>query len=842
MKKVFRWLLGTFLTVAILCIVAAATAYLFISPNLPDVESLRDVQLQVPLRVFSRDGKLIGLFGEMRRIPVTLSELPDDLKNAFIAGEDARFYEHPGVDYQGISRAAFTLLTTGEKTVGGSTITQQLARNFFLTSEKTYTRKIKEILLAFKIEDELSKNEILELYLNKIFLGYRAYGVGAAAEVYYGKSASELSLAQSAMIAALPKAPSRINPINQPERAIERRNYVLGRMLELGYITQQQYDAAAVEQDMSYYHGATAEVSAPYLAEMVRVRALELLGQQAYTGGYEVVTTIDSRLQKAANRAVVTGLEEYDKRHGYRGPEARIDLQDKSTPADWNEALTPYRPVSGLVPGLVTEVEDDIAMVYLPNGQTIALELEDWAAPFISRDRVGFKPKSLKDVFAAGDVIRARMDDDGTWKLGQVPEVESALVSMNPVTGEIVALVGGYDFTRSKYNRITQGRRQPGSSFKPFVYSAALEKGFTTASLVNDAPIVFDDSDLEQSWKPQNYTEKFYGPTRLREAMVNSRNLVSIRLLREIGIDYARDYITRFGFDSEELPNNLTMALGTGSVTPLSMARGYSVFANSGYLVQPEFIQLIRRDTGEVVYQTSHPVLCDDCLPETAPSESTAEPGTEAEAESEPEPEDTAQTSPELRPLEIDPVAGSAAVGSGVNQALLDAAKSPVYAMRVISPQNAYLVRSMMMDVIRRGTGARAMELGRNDLAGKTGTTNEQRDAWFSGYNDSLVTTVWVGFDNHDPLGRNDVGGRAALPIWIEYMREALKGVADQPPKLPPGLAQARINPETGLIATLDNSNTIMEIFEVGKSPPMEADSGTESQDVSPAENPYEIY
>ncbi len=840
MKKVFRWILGAFLTVAVLCIVAAVTAYLLISPNLPDVESLRDVQLQVPLRVFSRDGKLIGLFGEMRRIPVTLGELPDDLKNAFIAGEDARFYEHPGVDYQGISRAAFTLLTTGEKTVGGSTITQQLARNFFLTSEKTYTRKIKEILLAFKIEGELSKNEILELYLNKIFLGYRAYGVGAAAEVYYGKSASELSLAQSAMIAALPKAPSRINPINQPERAIERRNYVLGRMQELGYITQQEYAAAAAEQDMSYYHGATAEVSAPYLAEMVRVRALELLGQEAYTGGYEVVTTIDSRLQKAANHAVVTGLEEYDKRHGYRGPEARIDLQDKSTPADWNEALTPYRPVSGLVPGLVTEVEDDIAMVYLPNGQTIALELEDWAAPFISRDRVGFKPKSLKEVFAPGDVIRARMDDDGTWKLGQVPEVESALVSMNPVTAEIVALVGGYDFTRSKYNRITQGRRQPGSSFKPFIYSAALEKGFTTASLVNDAPIVFDDSDLEQSWKPQNYTEKFYGPTRLREAMVNSRNLVSIRLLRAIGIDYARDYITRFGFDSEELPNNLTMALGTGSVTPLSMARGYSVFANSGYLVQPEFIQLIRRDTGEVVYQTSHPVLCDDCLPEAAAPQQGTEP--QPEPESEPEPEDTALTSPQLRPLEIDPAAGSAPVGSGLNQALLDAAKSPVYAMRVISPQNAYLVRSMMMDVIRRGTGARAMELGRSDLAGKTGTTNEQRDAWFSGYNDNLVTTVWVGFDNHDPLGRNDVGGRAALPIWIEYMREALKGVADQPPKLPPGLAQARINPETGLIATLDNSNTIMEIFEVGKSPPMEADSGTESQDVSPAENPYEIY
>ncbi len=830
MKKVFRWLLGAFLTAAILCVVAVGAAYLIISPKLPGVESLRDVQLQVPLRVFSRDGKLIGLFGEMRRIPVTLGELPDDLKNAFIAGEDARFYEHPGVDYQGISRAAITLLTTGEKTVGGSTITQQLARNFFLTSEKTYTRKIKEILLAFKIEDELSKDEILELYLNKIFLGYRAYGVGAAAEVYYGKAASELSLAQSAMIAALPKAPSRINPINQPERAIERRDYVLDRMLELDYITRQEYAAALAEQDMAYYHGATAEVSAPYLAEMVRVRALELLGQEAYTGGYEIVTTIDSRLQKAANRAVIKGLEDYDKRHGYRGPEARIDLQDKSTPADWNEALTPYRPVSGLVPGLVTEVEDDIALVYLPNGQNIALELEDWAAAFISRDRVGIKPKSLKDVFAAGDVIRTRMDDDGTWQLGQVPEVESALVSLNPTTGEIVALVGGYDFTRSKYNRITQGRRQPGSSFKPFVYSAALNRGFTTASLVNDAPIVFDDSDLEQSWKPQNYSEKFYGPTRLREAMVNSRNLVSIRLLREIGIDYARTYITQFGFDPGELPNNLTMALGTGSVTPLSMARGYSVFANGGYLVQLEFIQLIRHDNGEVVYQTSQPIFCDDCLAETVAAAPIAEP------------EEVVLDSPQLRPLEIGAGTVSAPVGNGVNQALLDAAKSPVYAMRVISAQNAYLVRSMMMDVVRRGTGARAMELGRNDLAGKTGTTNEQRDAWFSGYNDNLVTTVWVGFDNHDPLGRNDVGGRAALPIWIEYMREALKGVADQPPKMPPGLAQAKINPVTGLIATLDNSDAIMEIFEVGKAPPMEADSGRESQDVSPAEDPYEIY
>ncbi len=826
MKKVFLWMISIFFACALLAVATVAITYLVLEPDLPEVDTLLDVQLQVPLRVYSSDRKLIGLFGEMRRIPVTIEEVPENLKNAFIAGEDARFYEHPGVDYQGISRAIFILLTTGEKSVGGSTITQQLARNFFLTAEKTFTRKIKEIFLALKIERQLRKDQILELYLNKIFLGYRAYGVGAAAEVYYGKPTDQLSLAQCAMIAALPKAPSRINPINSPARALERRNYVLNRMLELDYINKQQHAEAIAEQDMAFYHGASAEISAPYLAEMVRVRALDLLGPEAYTGGYEITTTIDSKLQTAANLAVETGLEEYDQRHGYRGPEAKIDLQDRTTPAQWNDALEPFRPISGLVPGLVTEVEDELALVYLRNGQTIALELEEWAAPFISRDRTGAKPKTMHEVVAAGDIIRTRLTDDGRWKLAQVPEAEAALVSLDPQSGHIKALVGGYDFTRSKFNRIVQGRRQPGSSFKPFIYSAALEKGFTTASLVNDAPIVFDDPELERTWKPQNFSEKFYGPTRLREAMVNSRNLVSIRLLRDIGIEYARDYATRFGFQREELPPNLTMALGTSSVTPLSMARGYAVFANGGYLITPEFIREIRNADGDVVFATKPPVLCDRCKPAPALDEL---PAVAEELDR-----------PEFRRLEIGDDDDDAPAGQSRLQPITEVEDS--YADRVIPATNAYLIRSMMMDVVRRGTGVRAMQLGRNDLAGKTGTTNEQRDAWFSGYNDHLVTTVWVGFDDHEPLGRREVGGRAALPVWIEFMGVALQGLADNPPALPPGLAQAKIDPQTGLIARLDNSDAIMEIFEAGTLPPMEADAGGENQDASTTEDPYEIY
>lgn len=829
MKKILKWVLRLSLLGAITGLIAVTVAYLVVAPELPDVETLRDVQLQVPLRVYTEDGRLISVFGEKRRIPVAIDDIPEQLKNAFIAGEDARFYDHPGVDYQGITRAVWTLATTGEKTVGGSTITQMLARNFFLTLEKTYSRKIREIFLAIKIERKFSKDEILELFLNKILLGHRAYGVGAAADVYYGKTLDELTLAQCAMIAALPKAPSRINPITSPARALERRDYVLSRMRELDYIGEAAYLQAQAEPDNAFYHGATTEVSAPYLAEMVRRSTVAKLGEKAYTGGYVVRTTINSRLQTAANEAVKAGLEEYDRRHGYRGPEAQVALDENFGPGDWAEALSPFRPLAGLVPGLVTVAEEGLALVYLRSGQTIALALEQvaWAKKFISRDRYGLPPETVSDVLQAGDVIRVRLHNDGTWRLGQLPDAEASLVSLDPDGGAIIALVGGYEFSRSKFNRITQSRRQPGSSFKPFLYSAALERGFTTASIINDAPIVFEDAELERTWKPQNFSEKFFGPTRLREAMVNSRNLVSIRLLRDIGIGFAREYISAFGFDPGVLPSNLSMALGSADLPPLSMARGYATFANGGFLIDPYFVAEITDAEGAPVFMANPPQVCADCEHATKAQDELLTTNRRDE--------------PEYRPLLIGAGDDEAEAAQGPG-AELSWSVEPRYAPRVISPQNAFLVRSMMMDVIRRGTGRKALELGRADLAGKTGTTNEQRDAWFSGYNDQVVTTVWVGFDNHDPLGRAEVGGRAALPIWIQFMATALEGMPDNPPVLPPGLVQARINPDTGLLAALDNPAAIMEVFQAGRLPELEAELEGIDRDVTTEEDPYDIY
>jgi len=810
-------------------LITLLVTYLVVAKDLPDVETLRDVQLQVPLRVYTQDGKLISVFGEKRRIPVRIDEMPAHLKNAFVAGEDARFRVHPGVDYQGITRAVWTLATTGEKSVGGSTITQQLARNFFLSLEKTYTRKIKEIFLALKIEGELSKDEILELYLNKILLGHRAYGVGAAADVYYGKTVGELSLAQCAMLAALPKAPSRINPITSPERAMNRRDYVLGRMQQLGFINTAEYQQARSERNTAFYHGATTEISAPYLAEMVRKEMLSKFGESAYTGGYEVYTTINSGFQTAANQAITDGLEAYDHRHGYRGAEANFNLEEHNTPQSWDEILRPYKPVAGLAPGLVTEVDEDIALVYQPDGQTIALTLADmqWARKFISRERVGFEPRSVGEVLETGDIIRTRLRDGGKRELAQLPETEALLVSLSPQDGSIKTLVGGYDYTRSKFNRVVQSRRQPGSGFKPFIYSAALAKGKTTASIVNDAPIVFSDSELERDWKPQNYSEKFFGPTRLREAMINSRNLVSIRLLREIGIPFASKYVSSFGFDPAELPGNLSMALGSASLVPISIARGYAVFANGGYLVDPYFIERIIDARGTVVFATSPSIVCSNCTVEEEPDTGETETQERTEPSFRPlrlEGEEDLQVTEQDKPTTRDIVAGS----------------SP--APRIISEQNAFLVRSMMMDVVRQGTGKKAMTLGRNDLAGKTGTTNEQRDAWFSGYNNEIVTSVWVGFDNHDPLGRYEVGGKAALDIWINFMRVALQNIPEQPVEIPEGITQARIDPDTGLLARLENHDAIMEVFIMGSLPPMEDTVEGDHSDAGTEEDPYDTF
>ena len=829
MKKVFRSIFRFLLVSFLLGLITLLVTYLVVAKDLPDVETLRDVQLQVPLRVYTQDGKLISVFGEKRRIPVQIDEMPAHLKNAFVAGEDARFRVHPGVDYQGITRAVWTLATTGEKSVGGSTITQQLARNFFLSLEKTYTRKIKEIFLALKIERELSKDEILELYLNKILLGHRAYGVGAAADVYYGKTVGELSLAQCAMLAALPKAPSRINPITSPERAMNRRDYVLGRMLELGYINTIEFQQARSERNTAFYHGATTEISAPYLAEMVRKEMLSNFGESAYTGGYEVYTTIDSGFQTAANQAITDGLEAYDHRHGYRGAEANFNLEEHNTPQSWDEILRPYKPVAGLAPGLVTEADEDIALVYQPDGQTIALTLTDmqWARKFISRDRVGFEPKNVGEVLKTGDIIRTRLRDGGKRELAQLPETEALLVSLSPKDGSIKALVGGYDYTRSKFNRVVQSRRQPGSGFKPFIYSAALAKGKTTASIVNDAPIVFSDSELERDWKPQNYSEKFFGPTRLREAMINSRNLVSIRLLREIGIPFASEYVSSFGFDPAELPGNLSMALGSASLVPISIARGYAVFANGGYLVDPYFIERIIDARGTVVFVTSPSVVCTNC---------SVEEGLDVG-----ETENLERTEPSFRPLQLEGEEDLQVIEQDApTTPEMLAGSSP--APRIISEQNAFLVRSMMMDVVRQGTGKKAMTLGRNDLAGKTGTTNEQRDAWFSGYNNEIVTSVWVGFDNHDPLGRYEVGGKAALDIWIDFMRVALQNIPDQPVEIPEGITQARIDPDTGLLARLENHDAIMEVFIMGSLPPMEDPVEGDHSDAGTEEDPYDSF
>jgi penicillin-binding protein 1A len=827
-KKAFHLIFRFLLVSSVLGFATLIITYLVVAKDLPDVETLRDVQLQVPLRVYTKDAKLISVFGEKRRIPVRIEEMPEHLKNAFIAGEDARFREHPGVDYQGITRAVWTLATTGEKSIGGSTITQMLARNFFLTLEKTFTRKIKEIFLALAIERKLSKDEILELFLNKILLGHRAYGVGAASDVYYGKPVDQLSLAQCAMLAALPKAPSRINPITSPERAMTRRDYVLGRMLELGYIADGEYQQAIDERNTAFYHGATTEISAPYLAEMVRKDMLARFGQAAYTGGYEVYTTINSSLQTVANQSVTDGLEEYDRRHGYRGAEAHINLSDNDTTSDWDEILRPYKAVAGMVPGLVTEVDEDIALIYQADGQTIALSLEDmqWAKKFISRDRVGFDPKSVTDVLHRGDIVRTHIGDGDQRQLGQLPETEALLISLSPHDGSIKALVGGYDYARSKFNRVTQSRRQPGSGFKPFIYSSALAKGKTTASIVNDAPIVFSDSELERDWKPQNYSEKFFGPTRLREAMVNSRNLVSIRLLRDIGIPYATGYISQFGFDPAELPGNLSMALGSASLKPLSLARGYAVFANGGHLIDPYYIERVVDANGTVVVAASPTVVCLDC---------------DDAVETEAEPVVAELKQPSFRPLQLESETDLTVTEQEAIE-VRDAVAGTSPAPRVISEQNAYLIRSMMMDVVRRGTGKKAMALGRNDLAGKTGTTNEQRDAWFSGYNDEIVTSVWVGFDSHDPLGRYEVGGKAALPIWINFMRVALQDLPEQSVEIPEGITQARIDPETGLLARLENPAAVMEVFKTGTLPSMEDAVEGDDSDVSTEEDPYDSF
>ncbi len=781
-------------------LLAAVGVYWYLSPKLPSIEVLKDVKLQVPLRVFARDGTLIAEFGEKRRSPVLLAEVPRNMIYAVLASEDDRFYEHPGVDWQGITRAVVHLLRTGEKGPGGSTITMQVARNFFLSREKTYVRKLNEILLALKIERELSKDEILELYLNKIFLGHRAYGVGAAAQVYYGKSLNELDLPQLAMIAGLPKAPSRFNPVVNAERALARRNYVLGRMRELNYITPAEYETAIRSPVTAAVHGLRAELNAPYVAEMARVYMEEKLGEDAYTGGYRVYTTLDPRLQLAASDALRQALLAYDRRHGFRGPELKLDPELDLLAVE--KAIADIPDVGGLKPAAVLLVDQQSVKALVKDTGEIEIPWTglEWARRHLDENRLGPELTRADEIVSKGDVIRVELREEG-WQLAQVPAIEGAIVALDPNDGAVLALSGGFDFYRSKFNRIIQAERQPGSAFKPFVYSAAMENGFTPASMINDAPVVFNDPGIEAVWRPENYSGRFFGPTRIREALYKSRNLVSIRLVRAMGVAATIDHLKHFGFDENKLPKNLSIALGSVTITPLELARGYSVLANGGYLVEPYFVLRTQNSDGEVMDQATPRRVCRECesMEQANPEDRSAVPIKTS----------VTQPSP-------DPVSEAPVVGDELPEA---EEVEPEPAPRVISARNAWIMNSMMRDVIRRGTGRRALELGRKDLAGKTGTTNDQRDAWFSGFNPNIVATTWVGFDQLQPLGRGETGARAALPMWIHFMREALRNSPETILEQPEGLVTVRIDPDTGRLASAGDDDAIFETFYSERAP-----------------------
>ncbi|MFK2930460.1 penicillin-binding protein 1A [Dyella agri] len=838
-KRLLRWALILAFTGFLLAVLAVGVAYWLVAPRLPSVAVLKDYHMQVPLRVETADGKLIASFGETRRIPVAITDVPDNLKHAVLSAEDAEFYHHPGVDWRGIARAGWhVVITGGDKGPGGSTITQQVARNFFLSPEKLYSRKLTEIFIALRIEHELSKDQILELYLNKMFLGHRSYGVAAAASYYYGKTLDKLSIAQCAAIASSFQLPSVVNPISSPARLLARRNWVLGEMLRHRYITEPQYQAAIAEPNDAAPHEAPIEVDAPYLAEMVRRQVLDRLGNDALTEGYVVKTTVQSTRQRTAVEAVRNGLIVYDRRHGWRGPEAHQDLAADAGQPDYARALAGYTDVSGLVSGLVTASAADSASVFLADGKSIRLDLAavDWARPYVNDSRTGPAPKQVDAVLKRGDIIRVSQDDKGGWQLAQIPAVQGALASIRPEDGAVESLVGGFNFTRSKFNRAVMAARQPGSSFKPYLYSAAFDHGFTPASIINDAPIALPDPSRPGGlWTPNNDDDKFAGPMRLREALVQSKNLVSIRLLDAIGVRYAREFITRFGFPLDALPPNLSMALGTASVSPINMARGYAVFANGGYLVTPYFISEIDDRSGKPVYLASPARACSECqerlLENTPPGPPPADTGKHpanglANAAS------TAQ-----------PASAGSADDSGVETLPADAhgngAHPPVLAPYVLGPRTDFLVTSLMKDVILRGTGSAAKALNRADLAGKTGSTNDHRDAWFVGFNGDVSTAVWVGFDNYGSLGRGEFGAKAALPIWMDYMGAVLKDTPLASLPMPPGIATVLIDRSSGLPTAPDDPNSMNEFFKVEDVDRLRSQATQQQQD---QQNPYNIF
>lgn len=836
-KRLLRWALILAFSGLLLVVIGVGVSYWLLAPRLPSVASLKDVHMQVPLRVLSADGKLIATFGEMRRIPVNIADVPARLKDAVMSAEDADFYHHPGVDWRGIARAGWhVLITGGDKGPGGSTITQQVARNFFLSPEKLYSRKLTEIFIALRIEHELTKDQILELYLNKMFLGHRSYGVGAAAEYYYGKTLDQLTVAECALIASTFQLPSVVNPINSPKRAIARRNWVIGEMYKHHYLTKAEFDEAIAEPNHAFAHEQPIQVDAPYLAEMVRRQVLDRFGNDALTEGYVVKTTVQSTRQQTAVTSLRDGLIAYDHRHGWRGPEAHQDLRADATDADYDQLLSNYSSVSGMQPGVVTASSVKQATVYVQGQSKVTLELAGlrWARPHINDSRVGAAPSDVSKMLKRGDIVRLARDADGAWQLTQIPIVQGALTAVNPEDGSIQAMVGGFNFGRSKFNRAVMAARQPGSSFKPYVYSAAFDRGFTPASIINDAPLALPDPSRPNGlWTPSNDDGKFAGPMRLREALVQSKNLVSVRLLDAVGVRFTRSYVTRFGFSLDAIPANLSMALGTASVTPMGMARGYAVFANGGYLVTPYFIHEIDDRNGKPVYLANPARACRDCqerLLDTRP----------------PGPPPAEMTTAPANRLAAAQAPASASSSNGLGEVVLPADihnqgdHPPVLAPQVIGVRNDYLIASLMKDVILRGTGSAARALDRADLAGKTGSTNDHRDAWFVGFNGDVSTAVWVGFDDYSSLGHGEFGAKAALPIWMDFMGHVLKGLPLNTLPMPPGISTVSIDRQSGMPAAAGDPNAMNEIMKVEDADRLRTQAAQQqAQDQQPA---YDIF
>jgi penicillin-binding protein 1A len=850
-----KYLKSVLISISALCLLGAALVigtYFYIKADLPSIEVLKDVRLQTPMRIYTLDGKLISQYGVKRRIPLNLSEVPQKLIQAVIATEDSRFYQHPGIDPIGMMRALVNLVLTGEKGQGGSTLTMQLARDFFLTRDKTYIRKIREIIIAWHMEQLLSKDEILELYLNKVELGHRAFGFGAAAQVYYGKTVNELTLAQIATIAGLPQAPSVLNPISRPDRAIVRRRIVLLRMLDEGYITQVEFDEASTATISAKKHGAEIELDAPYLADHIYTEMIELYGKdEAETGGYQVYSTVSSKLQIAAQKALRRNLHDYDERHGYRGPLQQLWLdeaaenqqKDEKEAASaaanhrWSEQkmlelLNNYPTYESLQAAIVVNVNPQDISVFDQNGQyrTIDWDGLDWARPYINDNKQGPDPEVASDILQAGALILIRQrEDDNHWQIAQYPQASSALVALNPHNGAVQSVVGGYSFYQSQFNRATQAKRQVGSNIKPFIYSAALENGYTLASIINDAPITQWEAGTGTAWRPENSPPEYDGPIRLRVALTKSKNVVSVRLVRALGLDTVRQYLSRFGLALSDIPNDETVALGSGSLTPLELVTAMATIANGGFLIQPHFIQRIEDDYGKNLWQSNPTYACDPCDIELSEEES-----------------DQAQ---DLSNAEIDALL-AAEIGSSAS--VVKKVQVKRSAPRVISAENAYLVADMMRSAVQingnwdnRGTGWRtALLLRRDDVSGKTGTTNDVRDTWFSGFTPDLVATVWVGFDdNNRRLGRasrnqnlvnknpqkynymgnamaeTESGAVAAQPAWIRFMQVALEGVPEHQLPMPTDLVTVRIDKNSGKLTNRTDKTSMFEYFNEGSEP-----------------------